>query len=240
MESRKNRNEEPILPMRPPQELIPKGYNKKIMLMWLSFFGTIFGAANMGNFLSIVLPISLTVLAVILVSLIFSKAKDRDIWHYKEAQESFYRGRYDKALEKLYRILESRPDMEEKLIVAIMVCKMRTGDLEGAAVYCDRLCREGKTSHMNSPALLEALEVMRKCGKWEKVMDIAGKLPDSGIYEDWSNFYKGIACYETGQAGKAVEYFTKINDLEVIKDVSSGVIEEVILKERKHRMQNNE
>lgn len=207
------KEEQPILPMKPPAELIPKGYNRKVIVMWLSFFGVIFGAANLGNPLAIVLPVSAGILFIDLAVLIFSRLTDRALWLYKEAQESYYRKRYDKTLRKLEKLLELRPDIEEKLLPALVVCKSRTGDFAGAMEYCQKLFEQDKVgAGSNNALLVEILKVLKNCGRWERMIEIAEYLPEEELYNDFKNYFKGVAYFKMGQPLQAKGYFDRIED----------------------------
>jgi tetratricopeptide (TPR) repeat protein len=216
----REKQENPILPARPPAELIPEGYRKKVIVMWLSFFGALFGLANLEGPLAFMLPLFLAVLAVDLILMIFGRIKDRPVWLYKDAQENFYRRRYDKALKKLNQIVEIRPDMEDKLFPAIMVCRNRTGDYQGACNYLHRLIDDGRINGESNPVLLlEVLGMLRRSGNWGKILDIARYIPEEGMYSDLYNYYKGVAYAEMGQAGKSKEHLERIEDEERFADI---------------------
>ncbi len=169
----------PILPVLPPEELIPRGYTQKLIILWLSFFGVFIGVAGTGGPLAIILPICLAVFLINLTLMMIGKAKERPAWLYKQAQENYHRARYDKALKKLNSIIELRPDMEDTLLPAVLVCKNRTRDSQGAAQCCDRLFKAGKINTDTNPVLImEMLSVMKNTGDCQLVKEITANFPE--------------------------------------------------------------
>ncbi|MBA1337062.1 MAG: hypothetical protein HPY66_3498 [Firmicutes bacterium] len=213
MESLQEKNHNPVLPAKPPDELIPEGYRKKVLVMWFSFFGVLFGIANMGGALGFVLPVSLIILAADLILIVFGRVKDRPVWLYKEAYEGFSRRRYDKALKKLEEIVRLRPDMEGRLLPALMVCRSRTRDIEKAQADMQKLFSGGMIGSDTSPLLLiEALCLLRIAKDWSRVIEVAGYIPQDRLYGDYYKYYMGIALAETADTEKAAEYLESIEE----------------------------
>lgn len=213
MENLQEKKDNPVLPAKPPDELIPEGYRKKVLVMWLSFFGVLFGIANMGGTLEIVLPISLVVLAADLILIAFGRVKDRPVWLYKEAYEGFSRRRYDKALRKLEEIVRLRPDMEDRLLPALMICRSRTRDIEKAQADLQKLLSDGMIGSDTSPLLLiEALCLLRAAKDWGRMKEVADYIPRDSLYGDYYKYYRGIALAETGDTLKAEECLDAIEE----------------------------
>jgi hypothetical protein len=193
-----------LLPVRPPAELIPKGYAKKVLVMWLSFLGILIGTAGYGSPVAIVLPVCSVVLFAHVIMVMLGRFRDRPVWLYRQAQQNFYRRRYDKALTKLDRLLALRPDMQERLLPAVMICSSRVGDYSRAADCLDALLNHQRIDNAASPVLiLSALDVLSRQQAWGRIPGIAALLPDHGIFSGVKEHYTVIARCNTGHATTA-------------------------------------
>lgn len=151
-----------IFPEYPPTHLIPRGYVLKVALLWISFFGVFAGIAGSGGPFAVFLPISLCLFVILLTAMLRVRTKEKPLWMYKEARDCFIRHRYDKALGKLENILRLRPDMERELFGAVLICRQRTGDRQGAKDYCRQLIERGTINYSTDLDLL--LEILHAFG----------------------------------------------------------------------------
>lgn len=192
-----------LLPARPPAELIPAGHAKKVLVMWLSFFGALVGIAGHGSPVAIALPVCLAVLAADVMLILQDRFKNRPVWLYRQAQQSFCCRRYDRALKKLDQLMDLRPEMNAYLLPVVMVCSGRIGDYTRAAECLNVLLSQRRINGSSSPALiLAALDILHKRQAWDRIPDIAAFLPDNDMYSQVKSYYKEMALYNAGQAAK--------------------------------------